>query len=124
MLLREIENETRCRVMEGLWLHLDERNSGAHRFYERNGWTHHNTINPAWKEGRATRIYVKELSRLHNITVNLAYVPVHKTGGGFSILKNAKARQPAYTNCVLKDRVFRRSHGRLIEYGVSLGNWY
>jgi GNAT superfamily N-acetyltransferase len=61
MLLREVESEAQRRGKESLWLHTDETNAGAHRFYERNGWTHHNTVNPAWKEGRATRIYVKEL---------------------------------------------------------------
>jgi GNAT superfamily N-acetyltransferase len=61
LLLREVENEARRRGKERLWLHTDEVNVGAHRFYERNGWTHHDAVEPAWKQGRATRIYVKEL---------------------------------------------------------------
>jgi len=61
LLLREVENEARRRGKERLWLHTDEANVGSHRFYERNGWTHHDTVKPAWKQGRATRIYVKEL---------------------------------------------------------------
>jgi GNAT superfamily N-acetyltransferase len=61
LLLREVENEARRRGKDRLWLHTDEANVGAHRFYERSGWTHHHTVEPAWKQGRATRIYVKEL---------------------------------------------------------------
>jgi GNAT superfamily N-acetyltransferase len=60
-LLREVEGEARRRGKERLWLHTDEANAGAHRFYERNGWTHHTTVEPAWKQARPTRIYVKEL---------------------------------------------------------------
>jgi hypothetical protein len=33
----------------------------AHRFYERHGWQHERTVHPSWKQGRASRIYVKEL---------------------------------------------------------------
>jgi GNAT superfamily N-acetyltransferase len=61
LLLHEVEDEARRRSKERLWLHTDEVNVGAHRFYERNGWTHHDTVEPVWKQGRPTRIYLKEL---------------------------------------------------------------
>lgn len=44
-----------------LWLHASESNEGACRFYEREGWLHHSTVHPAWRQGRAMRIYTRRL---------------------------------------------------------------
>jgi ribosomal protein S18 acetylase RimI-like enzyme len=60
-LLREVENEARRRGKVRIWLHADGQNAGAHRFYERHGWRHDSTVHPSWKQGRASRIYVKDL---------------------------------------------------------------
>jgi len=60
-LLREVENEARRRGKVRIWLHADGQNAGAHRFYERHGWRHDSTVHPSWKQGRASRIYVKNL---------------------------------------------------------------
>lgn len=60
-LLRRVEEEARRRGKTRIWLHADGQNVGAHRFYERHGWQHERTVHPSWKQGRASRIYVKEL---------------------------------------------------------------
>lgn len=60
-LLRQVEAEARRRGKERIWLHADGQNVRAHRFYERHGWRHERTVHPSWKQGRASRIYVKEL---------------------------------------------------------------
>ncbi len=60
-LLREVEVEARRRGKVRIWLHVDGQNAGAHRFYERHGWIHERTVHPSWKQGRASRIYVKDL---------------------------------------------------------------
>ena len=60
-LLREIENEAQRRGKACIRLHTDEQNKDAHRFYERNGWFHEKTVYPSWKQGRATRVYLKRL---------------------------------------------------------------
>lgn len=45
------------RGKQGLWLHASETNDGACRFYEREGWSHHSTAHPSWRQGRAMRVY-------------------------------------------------------------------
>jgi ribosomal protein S18 acetylase RimI-like enzyme len=60
-LLRQVEEEARRRGKVRIWLHADGQNAGAHRFYERHGWRHERTVHPSWKQGRASRIYVKKL---------------------------------------------------------------
>lgn len=61
-LLHAVEQEARRRGKHQLWLHTDEDNSSAHRFYERNGWVHTRTVYPTWKAGKRTRVYSKMLS--------------------------------------------------------------
>lgn len=61
LLLCEVENEARRRGKERLWAHTTDTNVRVHRFFERNGWTHHDTVYLARNQGRGTRIYVKEL---------------------------------------------------------------
>lgn len=60
-LLEVVQQEALARGKRLLWLHADERNVSAHHFYERNGWVHEKTVYPAWKQGRPTRVYKKEL---------------------------------------------------------------
>ena len=61
-LLQASHQEAVRRRKSRLWLHTGEENAGAHRLYGRNGWRHQETIHPSWADGRATRIYTKELS--------------------------------------------------------------
>lgn len=61
MLLRAAEAEARNRGRKNLWLHTSENNQLAHRFYDRDGWTHESTVYPPWKPTARTRIYRKSL---------------------------------------------------------------
>jgi len=60
-LLHEVENEAQRRGKAYIRLHTDGQKVDAHRFYERNGWLYEKTVHPSWKQGRATRVYVKRL---------------------------------------------------------------
>lgn len=60
-LLLACHREAARRQKERIWLHTGEENTGAHRMYERSGWSHHDTVHPSWREGRPTRIYTREL---------------------------------------------------------------
>jgi GNAT superfamily N-acetyltransferase len=46
-----------------LWLHTGEANVGAQRLYEREGWTHTETVAPAWNDGRPMQIYRRAIAR-------------------------------------------------------------
>ena len=59
-LLHALEAHVRPCGKRRMWLHTDESNVVAHRFYEHNGWTHTVTVYPEWKKRRATRVYSKE----------------------------------------------------------------
>ncbi len=61
-LLAAAEEEARWRGRRVLWLHVAEQNFRAHRFYEREGWSHERTVYPAWRNGAPMRIYGKSLS--------------------------------------------------------------
>jgi GNAT superfamily N-acetyltransferase len=61
-LLAAAEEEVGRRGRNILWLHAAERNYGACRFYEREGWSHDRTVYPAWRNGVPTRIYVKPIA--------------------------------------------------------------
>ena len=58
-LIMTAEQEAKRRGKKMLWLHVDEANVPAHRFYERCGWRHDSTVYPAWKSHAATRVYKK-----------------------------------------------------------------
>ena len=60
-LLAAAEEQIRRRGRQVMWLHVAEQNYRAHRFYEREGWSHARTVYPAWRNGAPTRIYVKSL---------------------------------------------------------------
>ena len=60
-LLDVAQQEALARGKRLLWLHADEGNVNAHQFYKHNGWVHEKTVYPAWKQGRHTRVYRKEL---------------------------------------------------------------
>jgi SAM-dependent methyltransferase/ribosomal protein S18 acetylase RimI-like enzyme/mannose-6-phosphate isomerase-like protein (cupin superfamily) len=59
LLLAAAEGEASRRGKRCLWLHASETNEGACRFYEREEWSHHSTVHPAWRQGRAMRVYSK-----------------------------------------------------------------
>jgi GNAT superfamily N-acetyltransferase len=60
-LLEAVQDEARRRGKRALWLHTSENNVHAHRLFEREGWTHADTVYPPWKPAARTRIYKKEL---------------------------------------------------------------
>ena len=60
-LLAAIEEEVRRRGRQILWLHTAEQNYRAHRFYEREGWSHARTVYPPWRNGVPIRVYVKSI---------------------------------------------------------------
>ncbi len=63
-LLQAAEEAARRRGKRLLWLHTDEKNVGAHRFYERHGWIHITTIAAPWKQGAPSRVYCRELGAM------------------------------------------------------------
>jgi predicted deacylase len=42
----------------------------------------------------------------------------------FELVPHVRPTVAGYTNCVFKGRIFFDPPGRLVEHGVSLGNWY
>jgi ribosomal protein S18 acetylase RimI-like enzyme len=62
MLLTSAEAAIRPMGKRILWLHTDEQNKGAQRFYEREGWTAHATVYPVWRDGAPMRVYRKEIN--------------------------------------------------------------
>ena len=60
-LLCAAEDGVRQRRKHHLWLHTGEKNCGAHRFYERHGWSHERTVYPSWTQGAPTRVYCKAI---------------------------------------------------------------
>lgn len=60
-LLAAAEGEASRRGKRCLWLHASETNERACRFYEREGWSHHATVHPGWRQGRATGVYRKAI---------------------------------------------------------------
>lgn len=60
MLLAAVDEEAHRRGKRAIWLHSSENNTLAHRVFERDGWTHENTVYPEWRPG-AWRVYKKDL---------------------------------------------------------------
>ena len=60
-LIADVENVTASVGRKPLWLHTGQENVRAHRFYERNGWSHHDTIAPSWSPEKM-RVYTKSLT--------------------------------------------------------------
>jgi len=62
-LLKAAEEAAKQRGKCFLWLHTDEKNVGAQRFYERRGWIYVTTIAAPWKQGAPTRVYCRDLKK-------------------------------------------------------------
>ena len=60
-LLKAVEKEAKKYEKRLLWLHTNDRNIGAQRFYERHGWAHIITIAAPWAQGIPVRVYCQQL---------------------------------------------------------------
>lgn len=61
-LIAAAEAEAARRGKTDLYLHADEANGGALRFYERCGWRWAQTVTPSWRDGAPMRVYHRRLA--------------------------------------------------------------
>ena len=60
-LLLVAESRARKKGKTTMWLHVNDQNAGAIRFYERESWVYQNKVCPEWYDKRPMRVYCKVL---------------------------------------------------------------